>query len=98
MDAMGTQRSNTSTRIRRTAGHAIFDCQGSDLLSSAKRKELFRKKIGWVEEANGKPAHYEPLKNEVVHKDYQGRLDMDTIFLSQVIMRASCTSTSESLM
>ena len=85
---MGTQRSNTSTRIRKIAGHAIFQCPGSDLISSTKRAELFRNKIGWVDDGNGK-GHYDPLSVEVLHKDYHGRFDVDTIFLNPILMRVS---------
>ncbi|KAJ6489260.1 hypothetical protein C8R47DRAFT_1071622 [Mycena vitilis] len=39
-------RCNTSTRIRRTAGSAIYNCSPADLLTPAARRE-FREEIGW---------------------------------------------------
>jgi hypothetical protein len=85
---MSSQRSNTSTRIRKTAGHAIFQCEAIELIDREKRIQLFREKIGWVDEGNGK-GHYESLKMEILHKDYGGRLDMDTIFLNPILLRVS---------
>lgn len=82
---MGTQRSNTSHRIRKIAGPAIFDCTSSDLATSAKRKELFQQRIGWVEDKG----HYTALEVDILHKDYKGRFDLETIFLNPILMRVS---------
>ena len=83
-----TQRSNTSTRIRKQAGHSIFNCLASDLHSSETRYNKFRQKIGWVENNVGKN-HYETWKVEILHKDYGGAFDINGVFLNPVLMKVS---------
>ncbi|KAJ7204897.1 hypothetical protein C8J57DRAFT_1734864 [Mycena rebaudengoi] len=46
MSGVHSQRSNTSTRIRKAAGPAIFDCGPADLLLPETRLNKFRDQIG----------------------------------------------------
>ncbi|KAJ7264828.1 hypothetical protein C8J57DRAFT_1718617 [Mycena rebaudengoi] len=64
---MGTQRSNTSTRIRHHAGAAIFDCAPQDLLTPESR--LAFEEIGWHGDA-GRGGGYAPLDVPLLHEDY----------------------------
>src|ERR1700733_1440008 len=79
-NGMMSQRSNTSTRLRKQAGHAIFSCQGSDLTSAQNRYDKFRAKIGWVNSQNGN-SYYETWKVEILHKDYNNEFDINRVFL-----------------
>ncbi|KAJ6495001.1 hypothetical protein DFH09DRAFT_1103839 [Mycena vulgaris] len=75
---MCDQRSNISHRVRRTAGPAIFDCSDEDLMSSASRmKDELRRQIGWTTDKK-----YDPWVVEILHKDFRGEFDIDTIFLN----------------
>lgn len=79
---MGEQRSNISHRVRRVPGPAIFSCTIQDLLTSSSRSN-FRQRIGWIPPAEaGGQGKYDPWAVELLHKDYQGKFDRDTCFLS----------------
>ena len=67
-DAMMTQRSNTSTRVRKQAGPSIFACRAQDLEKPETRYEMFRERVGWVRRDSGDI--YETWAVEVLHKDY----------------------------
>src|SRR6202167_5019350 len=75
-NAMMTQRSNTSTRVRRQAGPSIFDCAASDLKSPQVRYEKFRERIGWIAKPDGRSG-YETWAVEILHKDYNGSFDIN---------------------
>ncbi|KAJ7166716.1 hypothetical protein C8R46DRAFT_1095149 [Mycena filopes] len=77
---MQAQRSNTSTRIRRQAGAAIYDCAAGDLLTPALRTR-FREEIGW----NGE--EYASVDVPILHRDGSAMYDIHTCFLSPVPMR-----------
>jgi hypothetical protein len=84
---MSSQRSGTASRLRRQAGPAIFDCKSGDLLSPESRLR-FREKIGWVEahdDACG--GHYDTWKVEILHDDYQGSFNKDTVFRNSILLR-----------
>ena len=83
-----TQRSNTSTRIRKQAGHSIFNCLASDLSFAEGRYDKFRGRIGWVENQDGHN-HYETWAVEILHKDYNGAFDINRVFLNPVLMKVS---------
>jgi len=97
LNAMSSQRSNTSTRIRKTAGHSIFQCKAIELVNQEKRIELFHAMIGWVDEGNGK-GHYDSLNVEILHKDYQGHFDMNTIFLNPILLRVRINNDHEKIL
>lgn len=84
---MMTQRCNTSTRVRKQAGPSIFSCSAQDLDKSETRYEMFRERIGWVRRDSGDV--YETWAVEVLHKDYQGSFDIDTVFLNPILMRVN---------
>ncbi|KAJ7824815.1 hypothetical protein B0H14DRAFT_3469027 [Mycena olivaceomarginata] len=75
---MGTQRSNSAGRVRPQCGTEIFDCTAADLATPESRRDKFRTSIGYVEDADG--SHYEVFKVEILHKNYNGSLDVDTVF------------------
>jgi len=81
-----TQQSNTSTRIHKQTGHAIFNCLASDLNSPEKRYNTFRGKIGWVENLEGKN-YYETWNVGILHKDYNGAFDINKVFLNPALMK-----------
>lgn len=85
------QRSNTATRIRAQAGSQIFDCKATDLKTSARRYEIFRSRIGWQEvEIEGQTVEqYETWNMEILHRSYNGNLDINSVFLNPVLMRVS---------
>lgn len=87
-NAMMTQRSNTSTRVRKQAGHAIFDCTTEELTNPQTRYEKFREKIGWVQ-GQDRTSKYETWRVEILHKDYNGSFDINQVFLNPVLMRVS---------
>ncbi|KAK7059477.1 hypothetical protein R3P38DRAFT_2758910 [Favolaschia claudopus] len=81
-----TQLGNTSTRLRRTAGAAIFNCGATDLLSPDARSSKFRELIGWrVEERTG--GTYSTLDVPVLHEGWGGEYDYQTCFLNKMLMR-----------
>ncbi|KAJ6483197.1 hypothetical protein C8R45DRAFT_1075505 [Mycena sanguinolenta] len=77
--AMGTQRSNTAGRIRRECGPEIYDCTAADLASAESRRDKFRDRIGYVKDAKG-DSKYEAFNVDLLHKDYKGSFDIDTVF------------------
>ncbi|KAJ7485738.1 hypothetical protein FB451DRAFT_1392463 [Mycena latifolia] len=83
---MSSQRSNTSTRIRRVAGHAIYDCSAADLLDPSARRQ-FREEIGWYEFEDGDGGEYASLDVPILHKDGSKVYDIHTCFLNPVLMR-----------
>jgi len=80
LKGMQDQRCNTSTRIRRQAGGAIYDCAAGDLLTPTLRQE-FREEIGW----NGN--EYASLDVPILHENGSAEYDIHTCFLSRVPMR-----------
>ncbi|KAF9554036.1 hypothetical protein CPC08DRAFT_753896 [Agrocybe pediades] len=82
---MRAQRSNTATRLRHHCA-TIFGVSEEDMLTSATRKEKFRKLIGWVENSNG-VGSYSSVDVEILHKDYGGHYDIKKAFLNPVLMR-----------
>ncbi|KAJ7744403.1 hypothetical protein B0H16DRAFT_1463279 [Mycena metata] len=83
---MSDQRSTMSHRIRRAAGPDIFGCTSQQLLTSASRAENFHKRIGWVPDPeNATGGKYDPWIVEILHKDYEGKFDRDTVFLSPTL-------------
>ncbi|KAJ7711786.1 hypothetical protein B0H14DRAFT_3524321 [Mycena olivaceomarginata] len=75
---MGTQRSNSTGRVCPQCGTEIFDCTAADLATLESRRDKFRTSIGYVEDADG--SHYEVFNVEILHKNYNGSLDVDTVF------------------
>ncbi|KAJ7766859.1 hypothetical protein B0H16DRAFT_1791371 [Mycena metata] len=75
---MGTQRSNIANRVRRCAPE-VFNCAATDVLTSESRRDKFRKQIGYVEQPGGK-SKYETFKVDLLHKNYNGKFDVDTVF------------------
>ncbi|KAJ7159182.1 hypothetical protein C8R43DRAFT_861078, partial [Mycena crocata] len=84
-DHFRQKRSNTSSRIRRTAGTSIYDCSAADLLSPTARRK-FRKEIGWYRNSDGKGA-YASLDVPILHKDGSAVYDIHTCFLGPALMR-----------
>ncbi|TFK47053.1 hypothetical protein OE88DRAFT_1739078 [Heliocybe sulcata] len=91
MQAMGEQHSNTSTRLRRhivdvfDAGLPGVVVKAVDLVSSGGRQEKFRHLIGWVVGSEGQGS-YANLDVAVLHKDYKGKFDTNTVFLNPLLM------------
>ncbi|KII85170.1 hypothetical protein PLICRDRAFT_178915 [Plicaturopsis crispa FD-325 SS-3] len=86
---MTTQRSNTSTRVRTQAGSDIYETQSANLSSSETRKQ-FRERIGWRTYKDKKGAvreRYSVWAVEVLHKDYEGELDIHNVFLNPILFR-----------
>ncbi|KAJ7145982.1 hypothetical protein C8R44DRAFT_595045, partial [Mycena epipterygia] len=91
---MSSQRSNTSTRIRRVAGTSIYDCSAGDLLTPGSRHQ-FREEIGWfeVEDDGNKEsagvAHgeYASYDIPILHKNGSKTYDIHTCFLGPAPMR-----------
>ncbi|KAJ7204210.1 hypothetical protein C8J57DRAFT_1735096 [Mycena rebaudengoi] len=86
MSGVHSQRSNTSTRIRKAAGPAIFDCGPADLLLPETRLNKFRDQIGWCVE-DGTSGGYSSLDVAVLHKNWVGEYDIKTCFLNPALMR-----------
>ncbi|EGO02882.1 hypothetical protein SERLA73DRAFT_47655 [Serpula lacrymans var. lacrymans S7.3] len=85
-DGMQEQRSNTATRLR-SRGATIFNCTEEDLRISRKRCAKFSEDIGRVENANG-TSTYHPWNVSVLHRDYKGRFDIQTVFLNPILQKA----------
>ncbi|KAJ7143961.1 hypothetical protein C8R44DRAFT_601429 [Mycena epipterygia] len=80
---MGEQHSNISTRVRRAAGPDIFDCTSNDLLTSKSRSDKFRRQIGWIpDDEASEDGKYDPWVVDLLHRDFRGKFDLDTVFLS----------------
>ncbi|KAJ7092945.1 hypothetical protein B0H15DRAFT_776958 [Mycena belliarum] len=88
MTGVTTQRSNTSTRLRKVAGPAIFDCSPSDLLLPETRVEKFKEHIGWHSEEDTGGA-YSTLDVPILHEDETAVYDIKTCFLNPCLMRVS---------
>ncbi|KII82986.1 hypothetical protein PLICRDRAFT_33148 [Plicaturopsis crispa FD-325 SS-3] len=88
---MGTQRSNMAHRVRKRAGADIFDVPSTDLKTPESRRQ-FRQRIGWKMYKDRQGA---ALKEEydlymwakVLHKDYNGKRDINKLFLSPIMFR-----------
>lgn len=76
-------------RIRREAGSAIFNCTPGDLASPQRRLEVFGEMVGLPESFRATKKEYSCFNNAVLHKDYEGRMDIDNIFMNPVLMRVS---------
>ncbi|KAJ7097356.1 hypothetical protein C8R44DRAFT_535106, partial [Mycena epipterygia] len=85
-----SQRSNTSSRIRRVAGADIFECSKVDLLLPDVRLEKFREQIGWYIE-EGTSGGYSSLDVPILHKDWSGEYNIKTCFLHPCLMRLYAT-------
>lgn len=81
-----TQRSNTSTRVRKVSGPTIFGCTAEVIHNSLTRYEKFRSEIGWVEHEDGNSS-YSTWAVEILHKDYNGSFNIDTVFLNPKLMK-----------
>ncbi|KAF8994668.1 hypothetical protein BDQ17DRAFT_1251509, partial [Cyathus striatus] len=82
---MKSQCSNTSSRLRRQCA-ALFDIESeSDLLDADLRREKFKERIGWVDSGHGRGS-YSSVDVEILHKDYKGVFDYDTIFRNPILM------------
>ncbi|KAJ7760760.1 hypothetical protein B0H14DRAFT_2461105 [Mycena olivaceomarginata] len=92
MAGVTSQRPNTSTRMRRTAGAAIFDCSPADLLVPEDRLKQFRDQIGWYVDDAGSGA-YSSLDVPILHADWAGEYDFKTCFLNPCLMRVRETTT-----
>ncbi|KAK6966658.1 hypothetical protein R3P38DRAFT_3514850 [Favolaschia claudopus] len=94
LDGMSSQRSNTSTCVRRGAGDSIFKCSSADLLSPASRRQ-FREEIGWHELGDGESGEgdarargeYASLDVPILHQGGSKEYDIHTCFLNPVLMR-----------
>ncbi|KAJ7890730.1 hypothetical protein B0H13DRAFT_1576954, partial [Mycena leptocephala] len=86
MDGVASHRSNTSTRVRKTAGAAIFDCSPVDLLDAKVRLRKFRDQIGWYVE-EGTSGTYSSLDVPILHAGWSGEYDIKTCFLNGSLMR-----------
>ncbi|KAJ7119999.1 hypothetical protein C8R46DRAFT_1019898 [Mycena filopes] len=86
MAGVTSQRSNTSTRLRKVAGAAIFDCSCTDLLDPDTRLDKFKDLIGWLveEETSGS---YSSLEVPILHDRWAGDYDLHTCFLNPALMR-----------
>ncbi|KAJ7646326.1 hypothetical protein DFH06DRAFT_1424239, partial [Mycena polygramma] len=77
-DAMQAQRSNTSTRLRGASGTSILSCTDDDMSTSESHRDLnFRDIIGYT---TPEGSTYETFNAEVLHKNYKGSFDRDTVF------------------
>ncbi|KAK6977814.1 hypothetical protein R3P38DRAFT_3471833 [Favolaschia claudopus] len=88
MYGVGSQLGNTSTRLRRAAGAAIFNCGPADLLLPNARVKNFRENIGWhvVDDAGS----YSSLDVPILHAAWNGKYDPKSFFLNPVLMRVAC--------
>ncbi|KIJ58810.1 hypothetical protein HYDPIDRAFT_171095 [Hydnomerulius pinastri MD-312] len=83
---MSTQRSNAASRLRSRLGPLIYDCSETDFSSPERRKEKFRNMIGWSENSKGQWM-YSQWRVEVLHRDYDGKRNVKTIFLNPKLMK-----------
>ena len=84
MDGMRMQRSNTATRLRHHCA-VLFSVRDTDMLHAETRKEKFRNRIGWVGENSC--GSYSSADVEVLHKNYDGSYDINTVFLNPMLMQ-----------
>ncbi|KZT29210.1 hypothetical protein NEOLEDRAFT_1057477 [Neolentinus lepideus HHB14362 ss-1] len=90
LSGMSSQRSNTSSRLRRQVT-AIFNAglpvevTAVDMLSSTTRRDKFQDYIGWIVNDEGQGS-YSNLDVAILHKDYDGKFDYKTIFLNPLLM------------
>lgn len=96
MGGVTSQRSNTSTRLRKAAGADIFDCKSTDLLSPSVRLKKFRDDIGWYVE-EGSSGGYSSLDVPILHRDWNGKYDIKTCFLNPALMRVRVSDLLQSL-
>ncbi|KAJ7633299.1 hypothetical protein B0H17DRAFT_961776, partial [Mycena rosella] len=87
-EAMQNQRSNTHTRLRSQCGPEIFDCTAIDLFSIESRRDKFRQMIGYVERDDGS-ARYDRFNVPLLHKNYNGSFDIETVFRGPILHLAS---------
>ncbi|KAJ6453503.1 hypothetical protein C8R45DRAFT_945039 [Mycena sanguinolenta] len=86
MAGVTSQHPNTSTRLRRAAGPAIFDCGAADLLDSEVRLRKFRDQIGWYVDKEGSGAYSTP-DVPILHAEWSGEYNIKTCFLGRSLMR-----------
>jgi hypothetical protein len=86
LSGMSSQRSNTSTRIRRSSGTAIYNCSPADLLTPTACLK-FKKEIGWKDFEDGEGGEYVSLDVPILHKGGSTEYDIHTCFLNPVLMR-----------
>jgi len=87
MKGMGTQCSNTATRLRHQCA-ALFGVSESDMLRPDLRREKFRARIGWVENGRGSGS-YSSVDVEILHNNYSGSYEIKTAFLNPILMWVS---------
>ncbi|EGO30798.1 hypothetical protein SERLADRAFT_404811 [Serpula lacrymans var. lacrymans S7.9] len=89
---LGRSQSNTATRLQ-SRGAIIFNCMEEDLRVSRKQCAKFSEDIGWVENANG-TSTYHPWNVSVLHRDYKGHFDIQTVFLNPILQKPTEQTTS----
>ncbi|KAJ7447503.1 hypothetical protein B0H11DRAFT_2248233 [Mycena galericulata] len=86
LDGMNSQRSNTSTRIRRGAADSIYDCRAADTRTLSDRRK-FREEIGWYKYEDREGGEYAPLDVPILHEDGGREYNIHTCFLNPVLLR-----------
>ena len=79
------QHSNTASRLRRHCA-MLFGVSDNDMLHTETRREKFCSRIGWVLNENGHGS-YSSADVEILHKNYSGSYNINTVFLNPILMR-----------
>jgi hypothetical protein len=82
--AMGFERSVAVRRIRKEVGDKIFGCESGLLCDDGERGE--HEKLGAL---GLQPGADDVFNVEILHSDYLGEFDINTIFLNPVLMQVS---------
>jgi hypothetical protein len=82
---MNEQKSNISSRLRKTVAPIVFECSAVDLSSSTER-EKFKAKIGWVDDGDNQ-GHYDTWNVEILYKENEKEYDKSAIFLNDALMQ-----------
>lgn len=90
---MSTERSVAARRIRKQVGDEIFGCERSILCDDDQRGQ--HADLGAL---GLQPGSDNFFNVEILHTDYAGQLDINTIFLNPVLMQVSALLLSTILM
>jgi hypothetical protein len=89
---MSTERSVAVRRIRRDIGHKIFGCTSSEIDNHEERGD--HEKLG----ARGlQPGTDDYFDVDILHSNYSGKFDINSIFLNPVLMQVRLSPLNKSM-
>jgi hypothetical protein len=81
---MSSERSTAVRRIRKDIGFKIFDCSQDIIENDTERGEHPKLGVRGLQ-----PGTVDYFNVEILHSNYSGKFDIDTVFLNPLLMQVS---------